>query len=119
MRSRRKIKKSRRNRRKRVLLKYKLYIESKFWRRRKDQYFATHAKRCAVCRTPERVDLHHKAYGNYGRERDEDLVALCKKHHEGFHAKHGVARDMRLDTDSYVHTALFDETAQQVMRAIQ
>jgi hypothetical protein len=58
-------------------------------------------------------------YGNNGRERDEDLVPLCKTHHQGFHDKHGVARNMRKATEVYVHTALFDEGADQAMRSIQ
>jgi O-glycosyl hydrolase len=64
------------------------------------------------------VDLHHKVYGNYGKERDEDLVPLCKKHHSAFHDQHGVQRNMTGNTTAFVHAAAFEEEAAHVMHSI-
>lgn len=59
------------------------------------------------------------AHGSYGNERDEDLVALCRRHHGAFHAKHAVARDMTEDTVSFVHSAVFDEEANRTLSSIR
>lgn len=40
---------------------------------------------CVVCGAPE-VDLHHLDYDHLGRERLEDLLAMCDVHHEALHA---------------------------------
>ncbi|CCD89864.1 protein of unknown function [Bradyrhizobium sp. ORS 285] len=97
---------------------YKAYIKSVFWSERRERYFRKHGKRCAVCRTTEGINLHHKVYGNYGSEPDADLMPLCGRHHIGFHTQHGVKRDMRADTAEYVHGAAFEEEAERVMRSI-
>lgn len=68
---------------------YKLYIKSIWWTRRKNDYYQNHKKRCALCSSCEHVQLHHLKYGNFGFEKDEDLIPLCKQHHEEFHIEFG------------------------------
>jgi len=116
-------KKKRKNRRRgqkksRVPQRYKVYIRGRYWTERKHRYFSAHAKRCAVCRTTQNVALHHLVYGNYGAERDEDLIPLCGRHHSIFHALHGVARNMKETTAEYVYSAAFEEEADRALRAI-
>src|SRR4051812_21846173 len=109
---RRKIKK-----RPTTIWKYKDYIKSKAWRRRKAEYFKRHPKRCAVCRNPH-VDLHHISYRNIGNERDDQLIPLYRIHHDGFHSSHGVQQDMTEATAVYIQIAAFEEEAAAVLRNI-
>ena len=37
---------------------------------------------CAVCKTIEKLELHHTRYTH----KKEDLLCLCKQHHESFHS---------------------------------
>jgi hypothetical protein len=58
----------------------------KWWARRKKAYFATHPRRCAKCGVEKKIVLHHVRYDRFGgKELDEDLLALCSKHHDALH----------------------------------
>ena len=72
--------------RKRKNEKYRAYIRSDEWQQRKDAYYATHKRACAVCGRHANVILHHMHYRNVGHEPDEDLVPLCYRHHTEYHA---------------------------------
>lgn len=42
--------------------------------------------RCQLCGTSSvQLHVHHNTYANYGKERLEDLIVLCKTCHENFH----------------------------------
>lgn len=79
----------------RVPRKYNIYIKSKFWEERKNQYYRTHIKQCIVCQSYKQITVHHLNYKakEYGKEKDEDLVALCWECHEDFHNKYGVTKN--------------------------
>lgn len=64
---------------------YRIYISSKWWTDRKTLYYKYHAKKCAVCESTKYIQLHHMTYKDYGHEKDEHLVALCRGCHEEFH----------------------------------
>ena len=66
------------------LIHYRDYIRSPYWTERKRLYFATHSHKCEVCGHPD-VELHHLHYGDYGHERDKNLAALCRVHHQELH----------------------------------
>ena len=70
------------------LTNYRDYIQSAYWIERKRLYYLGHPHKCAVCGHPD-VELHHLKYGSYGHERDKDLAALCRVHHEELH--HAIA----------------------------
>ncbi len=76
------------------LINYKEYVNSPYWTERKKQYFASHAHSCVVCGHPD-VELHHLMYGDYGREEDRNLAALCRAHHQEFHEKVKLRKDMK------------------------
>jgi hypothetical protein len=80
---------------------YREYIASWQWTKRKEAYYAKHSKECAICKS-FRVDLNHIYYGNYGFEKDEDLVPLCRTHHDALHRKIGVHKDMRYATADFI-----------------
>lgn len=81
---------------------YREYIKSRHWEARKDAYFETNARECSLCGSGARVELNHIYYGNFGFERDEDLIALCRRHHEELHAEIGVSKDMRYATAIFI-----------------
>lgn len=82
---------------------YGAYLASRSWWGRRSRWFAAHASaegtvECVVClrAMAERAfDLHHLDYSGVvdlglgkwqSRERDEDLMALCRQHHDDLHS---------------------------------
>ena len=71
--------------------RYADYVNSPAWARRRRWWFAEHRRRtgqpavCVVCGNPE-VDLHHLDYAKLGREAYEDLLPVCRVHHDRIHA---------------------------------
>lgn len=60
---------------------YLEYINSSAWRRRREEYLATHP-RCQMCGNPDvPLEVHHNNYDNLRQEEDGDLAALCKPCH--------------------------------------
>lgn len=89
---------------KRVPRSYKIYIKSPFWRKRRNEYFRKFGNKCSICGSSRYINLHHKKYGNYGFEKDEDLVSLCQKHHEQFHTEFGKTKgNMSKETDEFIY----------------
>lgn len=86
------------------LMNYRQYIRSSLWRKRKNDYYGKYGKKCAVCRSTERVALHHKVYDQkkFGYEPDEHLVALCQVHHQDFHDDNQLSSNMVNSTDTFV-----------------
>jgi 5-methylcytosine-specific restriction endonuclease McrA len=65
---------------------YQAYINSKAWKtnpaRLNELKAAGH--RCRICNRSEeecRLEVHHRTYENFGRERDGDLTTLCEECH--------------------------------------
>jgi hypothetical protein len=93
----------------RVPRKYSIYIKSVYWEKRKNQYWQKYSKRCCVCGSCERVQLHHGKYDNnyFGREPDEWMFPLCQDHHTEFHETHKTCanmldKTMKFITDNYI-----------------
>jgi hypothetical protein len=64
---------------------YAAYLDSPHWQGLRLRYAASgRPKRCAVCHDPA-YELHHRTYRRLGRERLDDLVPLCHRHHEAIH----------------------------------
>jgi len=83
---------------------YHQYIESSFWKKRKNKYWKEHKKQCQRCSTMKFIQLHHMYYDNslFGNEPDEHFCALCMDCHEQFHAKYGSKKDMIEDTHKFI-----------------
>jgi|SRR5215203_861333 len=41
--------------------------------------------RCQLCESRDRLNVHHRTYANFGDERLEDLIVLCRSCHMHFH----------------------------------
>jgi len=64
---------------------YSDYLESAHWCKVKTEFLSSRIKQCAVCKVKKRLVVHHKTYETLGCECDEDLVILCRDHHEELH----------------------------------
>lgn len=92
--------------------KYGVYILSKWWGKRKDEFWRKYGKKCGLCGSPRFVQLHHAYYGEYGKEKDEDLVPLCQPHHEQLHSIIGkTKKDMRKETLDALEEMALTETS--------
>ena len=71
--------------------KYKNYIRSEHWKRRKRKYYKKNpGRRCWICGSTRDVELHHKTYKRLKKEQDSDLVPLCRKCHKAVHDRYKI-----------------------------
>jgi 5-methylcytosine-specific restriction endonuclease McrA len=68
------------------------YREQKEWKVRRTEALTRAGYKCQMCSSHDAtLDVHHNCYQNYGDERPEDLVVLCRSCHQKFH---GVVEDV-------------------------
>lgn len=60
---------------------YKRYLASRHWKQTRKEALAYHGRRCAVCGTTRRLQVHHLTYERLGHELMTDFKILCKAHH--------------------------------------
>lgn len=68
---------------------YGQYVVSDAWRWFRADWMRRHGTYCKRCGRAG-LDLHHVSYARLGRERDDDVVLLCRQCHEAFHMENGV-----------------------------
>jgi hypothetical protein len=74
--------------RKRKLSKeYLDYINGEKWAAIKLDLYHIRGRKCEVCQSTKTVDVHHKTYKNLFNEEPEDLILLCRYHHNMVHKK--------------------------------
>ncbi len=66
---------------------YTKYMKTKAWAKRRDTFLEKHGKSCELCNSTEKTQAHHNNYLCVGREKDQDLVALCWQCHSDFHKR--------------------------------
>lgn len=93
---------SNRKERNRCPREYKLYIISKWWDIRKNEYYQKYPRICSACGSTAFIVLHHLFYGNYSREKDEDLTPLCSSCHHEFHRTYLLKRNLRKSTKYFI-----------------
>lgn len=98
--------------------KYKEYIHSKEWRDRKKRYYKENDKVCVICKTKDRVGLHHVRYDRLGAEHDDDLVALCWPHHGLYHEEHGTKGNMTSETYKFIQEHQEEEEMRKLLEFI-
>jgi 5-methylcytosine-specific restriction endonuclease McrA len=86
---------------KRQKISYFAYIGSKEWKKRRERFFRKNGRVCAACESTEQIQLHHLDYSTLGRERDIDLVPLCKICHREYHEQYGKKR-LRNNTFEFI-----------------
>ena len=64
---------------------YRDYLHSFAWKHKREKALRRAGRRCQVCNSPSRLELHHRDYSNLFHERNEDLIVLCHTCHAMFH----------------------------------
>lgn len=90
------------NKRRLRIEKYKKYIKSFKWKKRKEAYFEKCMAICFTCSNTEDIQLHHLHYKTVGYESDSDLIPLCSSCHIEFHTLYGTKEDMRKEFKMFV-----------------
>ncbi|HYH69134.1 MAG TPA: hypothetical protein VD866_30855, partial [Urbifossiella sp.] len=73
---------------------YRAYLKSDRWQQTRKKAFARHGRRCAVCGTKWRLQVHHLTYERLGHEQTGDFRILCRKHHKkGRYSARAIAAD--------------------------
>jgi len=67
-------------------MNYKLYLQSKEWKAKKQMVFKHYGRNCVVCGTTKKINVHHMNYDRIGgKEILADLIPVCHKHHMEIH----------------------------------
>jgi 5-methylcytosine-specific restriction endonuclease McrA len=62
------------------------YMEQEEWQVRRVQALTRAGYKCQACsRRDTTLDVHHNSYENYGNERPQDLIVLCRPCHQRLH----------------------------------
>lgn len=79
-----KWKPDKRGKRYRGKTEYNKYLKSKWWKDRREKYWLKNKTICFCCKL-EASELHHYNYNVLGKEKDSDLIPLCRKCHQDIH----------------------------------
>lgn len=60
---------------------YAKYINSIRWAKKRIQALEHYGYKCDICKTDQKLQVHHKSYRNVGKEQMADLRVLCKDCH--------------------------------------
>ena len=78
---------------------YKQYLLSPHWVNFKKRYYKKHKKKCRHCGSKTGVQLHHKNYARLHKEKNGDVMPLCRachlKEHERLSEKRNTKKNKR------------------------
>jgi len=86
--------------------RYRAYLKSPQWQKKRQQCFAHYGKRCYACRTYRGpFHVHHMDYARFGRELITDIIPLCVPCHREVTAiyKRNRRRGLRQVTMEFVN----------------
>jgi hypothetical protein len=71
-------------------LEHNKYLNSSTWSKKREEAFAYHGKKCASCGSTKLLCIHHVSYITYndkgkGKELMQELIPLCRRHHDLVH----------------------------------
>jgi 5-methylcytosine-specific restriction endonuclease McrA len=71
---------------------YDDYMKSEEWQAKREKVLIFWGRRCALCNSPDNVQVHHRTYDRLGQELITDLIPLCKVCHDRHHEfmRHGL-----------------------------
>lgn len=72
--------------------RYREYLTSELWLSVRSRHIRTFGRDCVVCGSTEGTQVHHLVHRGFGNERPNDLVSVCREHHEQFHTEYGRGR---------------------------
>ena len=65
--------------------KYYVYLRSPWWKAIRFASLIRAGRKCALCASKYRLEVHHNTYVRLGREKLSDLVVLCRQCHRKYH----------------------------------
>lgn len=89
---------------------YSTYLQSEAWENKRQQRLVLSGRRCEACGSVNTLQIHHLTYERIFQEDMDDLMTLCKVHHEaveefcrkGVIEKTGDPRKLRADTLKFI-----------------
>lgn len=64
---------------------YQLYLQTSYWAGVRRRMLATAGEKCMRCPNRFGLQVHHLSYDRVGREKDVDLLVLCRNCHMNEH----------------------------------
>ena len=71
---------------KRTRQSYGAYLGLEHWTNVKKDYYSNNKRECFICGARHDLNLHHLTYQNIWKEKEKDVVPLCKSCHGLYHA---------------------------------
>lgn len=66
-------------------MNYYDYLRTPAWEQVREDALARARYRCQTCNSPDDLHVHHRTYERLGKERPDDVVALCRTCHNAVH----------------------------------
>lgn len=66
---------------------YSEYLQTEHWYHVRSRAISRAQRRCQVCNSGHRLEVHHRTYENRGDEGRLDVIVLCRNCHAKFHGK--------------------------------
>jgi 5-methylcytosine-specific restriction endonuclease McrA len=79
---------------------YQRYLQSPHWKATREWALERASRLCQLCRSGDRVEVHHNTYERVGRELPGDLIVLCGECHGRHHVVEAPAADPRVVVSS-------------------
>lgn len=76
-------------------IEYRNYLLSKEWFEIRNNLFKSRGKKCELCSSTTRIEVHHKTYKNIFNEQLEDLQVLCSECHSDIHKVKGTKKPQK------------------------
>lgn len=71
------------------MMPYPLYLATSHWREVREAALERARYRCQLCgRANDTLEVHHNTYERRGAELPSDVLTLCRRCHEDFHARY-------------------------------
>lgn len=66
---------------------YQYFLNSSQWKKKRNRILQGRGNTCFICQEQsEFIHIHHAKYGEWGKEKDKDLIVLCEDCHLTLHA---------------------------------
>ena len=63
-------------------IEYEQYLNSNQWQINRQKILWRDKSKCRICGSSDLLQVHHLSYKKIGNEKKENLITLCKAHHE-------------------------------------
>lgn len=83
--------------------KYRNYLNSNKWLKKRDRILKLHNRRCQSCSSDKNLIIHHGTYDRIFHEYDSDLFVLCNRCHTEYHESIGNQKTTNQLTKDYIN----------------